>query len=246
MKKFRIISLQLDTVERDEICIEDSVVSEKRINEYSSPINIITKKGGDFLGKKDIDLLPEVGNPLTRPGVSPGTSPVVIGDRFMQPPSPRTRAVRENSILYSLGRNGKILTFAHSDYREHKNHCINLRYENKYRAPPLEYGEYFHESNKYCICMITDYERKNVKVMGFVLYRKKYGERRITILDTIFYKNRYAVEKFFPEFADINLEVECLRVFSDFIDDIGYKCIWRPAIKWKKHIIRKQPSKSRF
>ena len=183
MKKFRVISIRLDIsskslvhLKKEESSYDDANQNhEKGINEHSSPINIITKRSGKFQGPNDIDLLPALDYGLESPSVSPGTSPLVIGNHFLQPPSPRTLSVRKNSILYSLGRNGKILTFAHSDYIDHKNHCINLRHENKYHIPPLDYEEYFHESNKYCICMITDYERKNVKVMGFILYRKKSG-----------------------------------------------------------------------
>jgi len=79
--------------------------------------------------------------------------------------------------------------------------------------------------------MITDYAQRNVKVMGFILYRKKYGEEKITILDIIFYNDRDAMDKFYPEFNDINITQECIQSFSEFIDEIQYKCVWRPAIK---------------
>lgn len=182
--------------------------------------------GLNIISKMDDDI-----TKLYSPSVSPGTSPVSYGE-FIPPPSPRTRRIQDNAVLYSLGRDGQVLTFVHSDYPDHRGHCINLRFENKYNVKPMVYSEYFHPSNKYCICMITDYARKNVKVMGFILYRKKYGENRMNILDVIFYSSP-AVDEQFPGFSDINIAVECMRSFVKFVDDIGYSCTWRPGIKWK-------------
>lgn len=146
--------------------------------------------------------------------------------------SPRTQYLKNNTLLWAMARGNQLITFQHINNIDAIHSCLKLRFEIDVGFSPLTLDEYDHFDNLYCVCSITDFLKRETKVLGYILYIKT-DKNTLYILDIVFHPNKRSFQLTYPLFKELNVSASCIKYFSEYIDQIGYKCKWRPEIKLK-------------
>jgi hypothetical protein len=135
--------------------------------------------------------------------------------------------LHKNEMLWSYAANNRIVVFMHLRRETDPTNLCDLR-DCVVNPPPMRKDEYTRPENHYCVCMAYDFGRSAFVQLGFILYRVY--EKKIYLLDIVFYIDQLYWDTEFPELKNINIPLTCINAFDKFVRDVGYPCVWRKSL----------------